>query len=251
MALARTNRIGSISGTTGFFGTGAYTTASFTPSDNSLLLVGVAAQQHQAGGDFSGTLTIADSVGLTWTSRKAVGAGTDFGTAARIWTAPVTSGTSMTVTVDCGAIDIAWYMVTAVDYTGHNTGSPVGATGSLAKTSGFGTPEVATITLDAAPASSSEVFGTIAADKGAPQAIVHGTGTTELFDLANTDWGDGQSQVRSGSTSTSFVWDDVRNTASALFDYAAVAVEVKEGAAAQPAVPMFQMAGPRTLQIIR
>ena len=247
MALTRTSRLGQITGATGFFGTGAFTTNSFTPSDSSLLVVGASVQQHQAGGDYSSSLTISDSVGLTWTPRVNVGAGTDFGTAARIWTAPVSSGASMTVTLDCGAIDIAWYLASIIDYTGYDTGSPVGVSGSAIRTSGFGTPDVATITLGGTPASTSEIFGAIAADKGSPQAIVHGSGNTELYDIANTDWGDGESQVRpAGSASTSLIWDDVRNTAASLFDWAAVAIEIKEATAPppnQPAIPHFTSRG--------
>lgn len=239
MALTRTDLHGSISGASGFFGTGGYTTGSFTPPDSSLLVVGIAAMRHTVGGDFSASLTVADSVGLTWTARKRVGDGADFGTGCAVFTAPVNTGVSMTVTVDCGAESLAWYVVSIIAYTGHDTGTPTAATGSVTKTAGFSTPEPATITLDAAPASTSEVFGTIAASKGTPLAIVNGTGYTELYDLSNTDWGDGESEVRAASTSTSFVWDDVRNTAAALFGYSAVAVEIKEGTA--PAVPNIRI----------
>ena len=232
----RTNLHGSISNTTGAFGTGAYTTTSFTPPDASLLVVGVAAQRSNAGGDIAPNLTIADSVGLTWTLRKSQGDGIDFGTGTAVWTAPVTTGVSMTVTIDCGADTIAWYMVSVVAYTGYDTTTPVGATGSVAKTAGFATPEPAVITLDAATATTSEVFGTIAASKTTPHDIIHGAGYTELYDFANTEWGDGESQVRVSSTSTTYVWDDVRNTAS-LFDYSASAVEIRSAGVAVEAIP--------------
>src|SRR3954463_1024322 len=86
------------------FGTGAFTTSSFTPANNSLLVV-VAAQAALTYSGAEGTdLTITSSAGLTWTSRVAtsgVSAQADWSYGARIWTAPVTNGQSMTVSIDC------------------------------------------------------------------------------------------------------------------------------------------------------
>ena len=96
------------------------TTGSFTPADNSLL-VAVATSQAEVG---TIALAISDSVGLTWTSRASSPA-SGFKMASRIWTAPVTTGVSMTVTISMtegfGAVAVA-----VVDLTGYDTGTPTG-----------------------------------------------------------------------------------------------------------------------------
>ena len=104
MTLARTNRIGSLSSFS--YGTGSYTTGSFTPSNASLLVVICSVMTNAGSTDPSGSLTISDSVGLTWTAQVNVGDASAWSIGMRIWTAPVTTGASMTATVDCGAIDI-------------------------------------------------------------------------------------------------------------------------------------------------
>ena len=74
-------------------GAGTVTTAAFTPTDGSLV---VACMCLQWGGD---PPTVSDSLGGTWTSR-AVSTG---GTVARIYTRPVVTGASMTVSVEPGS----------------------------------------------------------------------------------------------------------------------------------------------------
>src|SRR4051812_47599034 len=112
----------------GNFGTGAFTTAAFTPANNSLIVV-VAAQSATTDSGAEGTdLTITDSAGLTWTSRVAtagVAAQADWSYGARIWTASVTTGQSMTVSIDCGAFNIYNYDVAVYQFTGHDTVNPV------------------------------------------------------------------------------------------------------------------------------
>ena len=90
--------------------------------------------------------------------------------------------------------------------------------------------------LDAAPATSSIVISAITADTNAGANTVDpGSGWTEDADIDSTAsfFGFIESQRRTGSTSTSVPWADIRAASSvALFSTAAVAVEVKEPAGA-------------------
>jgi hypothetical protein len=110
------------------FGAGAFTTASFTPDDNSLLVVRVAGQEDNIGGMTGVDLTISGG-GLTWTAQVNTGSSPGWNYGDRIWTAPVTTGASMTITTDCGAHSMYRYLVEVYQYTGHDA-SPVGGTAS-------------------------------------------------------------------------------------------------------------------------
>lgn len=227
MALSRTNLVGPISNTSGNFGTGAFTTASFTPANNSLLVVGITFIENGSSSDPAPSFTISGG-GWTYTQRVAVTVSpTSFPTVALIYTAPVGTGASMTLTVDCGSRSIGEYTVSAVCYTGYNTGSPTGATASGTKSSGFtGPPDPFSITLSAAPATTSEVFAVVGVDRSTA-GTTPGSGYTELYDVNNSDWGGGQTEVRTSSTSTTVDWVDLRPGGGSLFNCAAAAVEIK------------------------
>ena len=136
MSLTRTQRIASTSAAT--FGTGAYTSASFTPNNNSLL-VAVGFGITTANGGMRGTdLTITDSAGLTWTSRAATTASPSWSYGIRIWTAPVTTGTSMTVSIDAGAFSMEFYRLEIFDYTTTESGFLVGASAEGSDADGDG-----------------------------------------------------------------------------------------------------------------
>src|SRR3989304_6926117 len=101
MALARTSRG---SWNTLSSGGAIFTTGSFTPPNNSLLVVLVSADSTIFP-DLSDSLTLTDSVGLTWTKRIVAGNGTGtYAVGFAVWTAPVTTGGSMTLTADCGDV---------------------------------------------------------------------------------------------------------------------------------------------------
>lgn len=227
MALSRTDLLGAISGASGTFGTGAYTTSPFTPPNNCLLVAGVSAIENGGSTPLLTDLTIADSAGLTWTNRVEQSAATAFSTGTRIWTAPVTTGTSMTITLDCGTRDIAEYSISVVAYTGYNTTTPTGATATGSQVGGFsGPPTPASITLSPAPAATSEVFAVVGMDKNTADCTP-GSTFTEIHDVENTNWGGLESEARTGSTSTTVDWTDMRPNGGAIFNYAAVAVEIK------------------------
>lgn len=235
MALARTDLLGAVSSGNPH-GTGVYTTASFTPPSNSLLVVGVTTQENGSAATTAANLTIAGG-SLVYTSRVSVGTGGAGETYSRIYTAPVGTGASMTLDLDDGALNVAVYGVSVVAYTGYDTGTPTGATATNTKTGGFGAPDAATATLSGAPATTSEVFAFVGINKSAATATP-GAGWTEVHDATNVAWGHGfESEIRTGSTSTSVDWVDVRPGGGALFGWAAVALEIKADAGAAAANP--------------
>jgi hypothetical protein len=235
--LTRTALLQAISGTAGNFGTGNFTTGSFTPPSNSLLVVGVGfIENNGTTTDPASSITLSGG-GLTWTAGPSISSSpTSFPTAAKIFTAPVSSGSSMTLTVGSGGRAAGMYAVSVVAYTGYDTATPTGATATGQQNGGFsGPPTPASITLSAGPASTSEVFAAVAMDKPVLGVTPGSTPTvwTEIHDgMENTDWGGLESEIRTGSTSTSVSWDDLRSGGGALFNFAAVAIEIRAGIAA-------------------
>jgi hypothetical protein len=225
MALARTTYTLQVSGDN--HGTGAYTTGSFTPPSNSLLVVVayLMTASGSGGADRSGSLTVSDSQALTWTPRANIGNTNSFALGKRAWTAPVTTGASMTVSVDCGANDIYKYHVHLYAYTGYDTGSPVGAT--VTSDQGGSSDGNFSITLSSAPASTSEVVAAVGIDPGVGvNAMNHGSGWTEIYETIIAQDSGSQSQVRTGSTSTSVAWGGL---VTGVGSVVALALEIKEG----------------------
>lgn len=225
MAITRTQRIASTSGSA--FGTGAYTSASFTPSANSLLVV-VAMAITTADGGMRGTdLTISDSASLTWTSRAATTASPAWSYGIRIWTAPVGgSPVSMTVSVDCGAFSVEHYRLEIFDYTSSIGECIAAATAIGSDADGDG---AASITLSAAPATDSHVIGACFTGLSAGSGtITEGSGFTEINDSSVGGWSVHQTQTRTGSTSTTVDWVDVCATGTPFGGSALAALEIAE-----------------------
>ena len=250
MALARTSR-GSWSSSEGH-GTGGFTTGSFTPSANSLLIVTCFILPNGGSTDVSGSLTISDSAGLTWTAIANVGNATYWSSGQRAWRAPVgASPSSMTVTVDCGANDIYFYLTTAIDFTGYDTSTPIGATatGGSSGSTGLGIDGAVSITLSGAPASDSYVIGLLGQDYGTAGTnnVAPGSGWTELYDFRGSDNYEGvQLQERTGSTSTTVGWGDIDNGTCIVSKTIALAFEVKvaaSGIAITPGAGTLTLAG--------
>jgi hypothetical protein len=223
MALARTD-LGAFSraGTSSPF-----VTSSFTPPDNSLLVVVISCEDCPT--TFSADIAVSGG-SLTWTKRLAVDNDADEGIA--IFTAPVTTGASMTLSITGQGTNLSGLYARAFAYTGYNVGSPIGATATYSLASpGVGTATGLSITLSGAPATDSVVLAAIevAADAGAGSAPGGSGGFTEIFDeeLPAT-WQFNQVQVRTGSASTTVDWthpmiQDYRRTAAALEIKAAAA----------------------------
>lgn len=226
MTLSRTNLLGQIS--SGQFGTGNFTSTAFTPANSSLLVVGVAYVENSGSTTDPTTALTISGGSLTWTQQAtAVAAPTAFPSLVKIWTAPVATGASMSVVLSTSGRSAGLYGVSVVCYTGYNTGTPVGGTASGQQNGGFGSaPNAVSLTLSAAPAAGDETFGFVFADKSTSD-ITPGSAFTEIDDLYNSNWGSAESEIRTGSTSTTVDWVDLRPAGGSLFNFAAVAIVVK------------------------
>jgi hypothetical protein len=221
MALARTDLHGAASAEINT--ADAYVTSSFTPPDNSLLVVAVEMLESAGSSDPTGDMTVAGG-GLTFTPRVSIGGAASWSMGVKIWTAPVTTGASMTLTVDAGARIAFHYSVVVVAYTGYDTGTPVAATGTFLDES---TPDGAqAITLSGAPATTSEVLAMVGMDKETV-GVTPNAAWTELYDVQAGGSGGAQAQVRTGSTSTSVDWDDVHTGTGGIFKALGAALEIK------------------------
>ncbi|MGH9251406.1 MAG: hypothetical protein ACRD0W_18065 [Acidimicrobiales bacterium] len=222
MALARTNVHSQISADG--HGTGSFVTSSFTPPNDSLLVVCVSMMRVSDSNDPSGAITCTGG-GLTFTSRLAFGSsGQVFALGLRIFTAPVATGASMTITAGSGGIDTQHYAVSALGYTGYDTGTPTGTTGTDFEA--LSPDDSQSFDLSAAPASSSEVDAFWELDKDAA-GTTPGTGWTEISDLQTGTSGGQQTEVRTGSTSTTVSLVDT-NTGGSIFKFIAGAIEIIE-----------------------
>jgi hypothetical protein len=220
MALARTNRDSEVDELTGGAAMSGASSA-FTPSNNSLL---VNCFKVSNGGDVSaGTLGISGG-GWTYTARlhstPQYFGGSNPGYYGRIgaYTAPVSTGASMSTTItssENSGNDRGEILQGVFDYTGYDTSTPIGGTATNVTAGDAGL----TLTLDAAPASGDEVI----AWRGRQDSGTVATGATpnaaftEQYDLSSPTAGyaDLQIMTRTGSTSTSVVWDDTSTNASA------------------------------------
>jgi hypothetical protein len=229
VALARTDLLGVIDPTpSGVHGTTDYTSSSFTPPSSSLLVVG--AGYIEVGTTTDPTSAVAISGGsLTWTQGIAVVVDpTSYPLLVKIWTAPVITGASMALTLSAGGRNVGFYAPSVVAYTGYDTSTPVGATGSASDATLYGgaSPVTGSITLSGAPAAASEVFA-VAAISRDTAGTSPGSGWTEVHDVNQGTYGGMQSQVRTGSTSTSVAWADLRAGGGNYFKYVGAAIEIK------------------------
>lgn len=219
MALNRSTRLQQQSA--GSFGTGTFTTNSFTPSNNSVLVVILLIDTNNQSIDTSLTLS---GGGLTWTRRVFAEQGF---VSCSIWTAEVVSAASMTLSVDCGSLNIDRYTVCAYDETGYVAGDPVGASGTRSGTTG-GAPW--TYSLSAALDAGSETFSGAITTVGAGSVTV-GTGWTGLF---TTDTGM-KTQVLHGTVTSTVTYDNVDGG----IDDASAALEILEFVPPPPAGPLM------------
>ncbi len=206
-------------------GTGAYTTGAYTPSNNSLQLACVYASGENNDALAASDIKISTS-GVTWTSQAATTTHTGYGYGVSAYTAPISTGASMTIQVDAGAFNVHRWRVEVYEYTGYNTGSPVGATAIGSDADG---DVAAALTLSANPAADSDVMACllVALTSGAG-GVTPNAAWSEIFELSETAWQVMQSQARTGSTSTSVDWDDINSGGGGTGVGAAfLAVEIK------------------------
>jgi hypothetical protein len=204
MALSRTNRGAHTADAT------SVTSSSFTPAADSLLVAYGCAEDTTGNTLVEGDLAISGG-SLSWqpiNSHAPEGA-----SAASMWYAIVgSSPSSMTVqlTTNGEAEHCALHIV---EYSGYDTADPIGAVGESFEVAN------GAITLDAAPATDSEVFAGVMNESVNPGNAEPGSGFTELNDPADSLGS--HTQVRTGSTSTSVAWTGLGDVEVAL------AVEIK------------------------
>jgi len=205
-----------------------FVTGSFTPDSNSLLVVVITCEDCPA--TFSADIAVSGG-GWTWT--KQVAADNDATGAAEgcaIFTAPVGTGASMTLSITGQGTNLSAVYARAFSYTGYNTSSPVGGTASFGDGTGGANTTLLSITLNATPASDSVVLGVIGMSADAP-GLAPGPsgGFTELFEEnLPAGWQNTQIQHRTSSTSTTVDW----TTASVTPDLrVGAAIEIKAAAA--------------------
>lgn len=239
MALTSTQRIASTSG--GAFGTGAYTSGAFTPSNSSRLVVWGWAIQEADGGMRGTDLVISDSLGGSWTPHVLTTASPAWSYGIGAWSRAITTGASMTVSIDTDAsnFDMEFYRLEIHDYTTNVGGASVGI-GATALGSDADGDGAASITLSGAPATSSIVIGACLTGLGsASGTITQGSGFTERLEAVMASWAVCQSQSRTGSTSTTVDWADVLATGTGFGGATLGALEITEVGGAAQRVPMI------------
>ena len=180
MALVVTGR-GNDTGA-GASGTANKTTASFTPSANSLLVM-VATVQRE-GHTTASAWTISDTAWLTWTQRAlSSNIAGNFGGDIILWTAPVgASPAAMTITIDPFATTITgWIGYALFDITGHDTTTPLPQSAVANTTTSTGNSVSLTVTLGSAPTSGNLVIGVFTGQNDAAGGFTSISGFTELY----------------------------------------------------------------------
>lgn len=232
MALARTTRIGTASATS--IGTAAYTTTSFTPADGSILVAAAFVGFSSANGTWAPT--ISDTAGGTWTQRASVSSTAGgWASGIRVWTRPVVTGASMTVSFDQGAVSVdGGYAVSIIEFTGQDGTTPqFGATAKVAA----GTDGADNVVLTATPATADYALGFLGRDmnSGTATSSPGATGPfTELQDFTTSAGVGMESEERTGSTSTTVDWADLNTAAGDLFRIALATIGITAATGGSP-----------------
>lgn len=213
----------------------AATTTSFTPPNNSLLVV-VTNLLNDDDGDNMWTNNQVTGGGLTWTQRahaQGTNAGfPEYNSGLEIWTAPVTTGSSMTVTaansngVSGSAFsDGARIGIQIMAFTGYDSADPIGvatSSNNIGNTTGNMTLPSTTDLTSTVLAARSFVAATTDSTSASP-----GTGWTEVYDYATANgYGELQTQVRVSSTSAAVYWTDINVNDAPLGWTNGVAMEI-------------------------
>lgn len=208
---------------------GSASSAAFTSVNNSLLVAFVEVGIDTSSGNLSAASGwTAAGGGLTWTNQVSA---TDnhkgnWPTGCAIFTAPVTTGASTTLTVSGLGTTGTTYVRFRVNYaTGYNTSTPTGATAS---NTNIGSGAIS-LTLSGAPAASSIVFAGIGDQNsnGTQTGITAGSGWTVLnaYEDLNSNFSIDASQYNTGTTSTNVPWQ-AACAGDTIWTQAAIALEI-------------------------
>ncbi len=157
--------------------------SSFTPADNSLLVVMIAGM-----GDFFADNDPPDGTvsggGLTWTRQVRSQTADNYASFSEIWTAPVSTGASMTVTASIAGADMVDEQTSSLSVTqitGYDTGDPFGLEGSESTTQETPHSGVLNLSLGGTTAATSIVLGVLSADGDNGAGVIDGgSGWTEI-----------------------------------------------------------------------
>lgn len=210
------------------YGTTNYTTGSFTPTANTLLVATVTQQAN--GAATHPPITLTDSTGRSWTKQVERAQGSGFyDITTTIFTALAGATTTAgTLTVGNGLQDTWGWNVQVTGYTNYDTTTPVGTTGN-GGANGAGNTTFS-FTLAAATATTSMVHAAVGIDEDGTSGpyVTPAGGWTELYE-SNTTSNNFQIQTRGTSTSTSVSWT-ATGSASASFKTVGAAIEIRAAA---------------------
>ena len=179
--------------------------------------------------------------GLTWTRVEARNDTTFYCSQTALFTAIATTTTTITNMTAVPNSANLQVMYTYAKATGHNATTPIGATaaavaGALTANEITGSQD---ITLSATPAASSVIYAITfinADENNATKIIDHGAsaGWSEAFDyspsMSGTHmWGCWEGQYKTGHTSTTVHWDDLKPSTmtASNYSFSGVAIEIK------------------------
>jgi hypothetical protein len=151
----------------------------------------------------------------------------------------------MSISFDQGAVNVdGGYAASVIEYSGQDGTTP--QFGAIAKTAAAvdGTDSV---TLTSAPALGDEVLGFLGREMNTGTATsTEGATFTELQDFCTSQGSGMQSEVRTGSTSTTVDWADLNTAAGDVFRVHLAAIGITVGATAPDAPTVTSQAGGHT-----
>ncbi len=221
------------------YGTAPWTTPTpFTPPDNCILWIFTEILNNAAADPGSGSTPV-DNLGagaLTYTNRAYSHQNLTFSHSVTCWTAPVTTGALMAITLDDAAQAVYQYVITIAAQTSYDA-AIVGGNAVVTADVGDGAE---TLTLDAAPATADVTFAmTCIDDSGNAANPTMGTGSWfNVYDgVSNLG---SNLNYRTGSTSTSVPWTDVYTGAGAFDKGILLAIVAKAGAGGPAPTPVLR-----------
>ncbi|MGE3444491.1 MAG: type II secretion system protein [Acidimicrobiia bacterium] len=184
-------------------GTSNFTTSSFTPPANSLLIV--LATYMTNSNTVTPSITLTDSGSHTWTQIGTTSEPVAWSQRLTVYRTTIgATPSAMTLTASNGGVNNSGWTIYAVAYTNYDASTPIGAT-LIQKLPGSQNPS---LTLSASPLATSEVWAAVAIDEDdtSGQHVTPGTGWTEQVETVTYD-PNLQVQTRTGSTSSSVSWN--------------------------------------------
>jgi hypothetical protein len=212
--------------------TSAFNSSNLTTVSGEMIVVFIGLNELVGTTDPSADITVTNTgTALTYTQRAVEGTDNSFSRGIGAWTAPVTTGATIQLTIDCAARNVRRCMIHVESYSGHDTGTPIGVTGEDSDvTTGGG---AYSFSLSGTSTAGNEVIACVLADGWTD--VTPGTGWTELSDVGSSGNLGMQTQINTSAVSTAS-WVDVNGSATPL---TGVALEIKAAAGAATKAPPF------------